>query len=576
MEHDGCFEVRVRNLSPAKKQELEIILHRFASTIHSAQHRSDPTSAASERHQLPKNLDADRKPSPSPSQNAKALDSAYASNSATGITIKTMSGPGGCKNVRKRNQARPVVDRNLDTGLRRIPYTVRPEGNHEASDISKQRVVVERLEQLFIGGKFAKEPQYDRDTPPNPLQPEGRDSEHANGTTLSQVVGSISTIPASNSGPDSRQGYLLQRVDALEACTTPPRKLSTQLDDLDSAQGHSSPHHMRYLPHLGAASPVAGSSFEASHGWVYLNLLVNMAQLHTLYITPEFVRRAIQDISTNLVLSDDGRKVRWQEGIQATATGSESCGLAAADSAAPSARTHQSNIAVQPQQKPEGMSTTGLTAVQNRFTSNNKASQPSREMETPPGRAQATRLHYKPMFVHSRRHLSNFNRKDDESSMVSSNSSSDVDEASVFSHESKSKSDRRNGPMVFFDHDPFFLDLSAGLPAADRVGCPSYTYLTPEPLGHRDSSYGGSRIYEKRLPWPTPANGISPRLTNGRSRDKSPPVLCTYVNSPAVAADGEFSEMRHVPLDASGIGGIQLDDNIIMDIKTEQTPILRA
>ncbi|KAL8735231.1 MAG: hypothetical protein Q9181_002907 [Wetmoreana brouardii] len=551
--HEGCFEVRVQNLSPAKKQELEIILQRFASTLHSAQHRSDAISAASGRHRPPRSLDADCKPSPSPSPDAKALDSAYASNSATGMTIKTKSGPGGCENVPERKRVRPLVDC-------RIPYTLGQEGNHETSDDSKQRVVVERLEQLF------KEPQYDRDTPPNALQLEGRNLEQANGTRkspLPHTVGSISTLPASNSGPDSRQGYLLQEVNAREACTT-------QLDDLDSAQGHSSPHHMRYLPHLGAASPVAGSNSEASHGWVYLNLLINMAQLHTLYITPEFVRRAIQDISINLVLSDDGRKVRWQEGIRATAVGLDgSCDLPAVDDAA------QSSFAVQPQQKPEGMLTTGSTAVQNSSTVNNRASQLSRETGTLSDGARATRLHYKPMFVHSRRHLSNSNRKDDENSIVSSNSSSDADEASVFSHESRSRPDGRNGPMVFFDHDPFFLDLSANIPAADRAGCPSYTYLTPEPLGHRERAYGESRMTEKRLPWPAPANGTSLRLTNGRSRDKSSPVLCTYIDSPAVAPSGGSSGMKHVPLDATGLGGIQLDDNIAIDIKTEQIPTLR-
>jgi hypothetical protein len=50
-------------------------------------------------------------------------------------------------------------------------------------------------------------------------------------------------------------------------------------------------------------------------GYVYLNLLTNMAQLHTMSVTLPFVKQAIRTFSNCLELNEDGTKVRWLTGL---------------------------------------------------------------------------------------------------------------------------------------------------------------------------------------------------------------------------------------------------------------------
>lgn len=50
-------------------------------------------------------------------------------------------------------------------------------------------------------------------------------------------------------------------------------------------------------------------------GYVYLNLLTNMAQLHTMSVTLPFVKQAIRTFPNCLELNEDGTKVRWRTGL---------------------------------------------------------------------------------------------------------------------------------------------------------------------------------------------------------------------------------------------------------------------
>ena len=72
---------------------------------------------------------------------------------------------------------------------------------------------------------------------------------------------------------------------------TPDQRPTRPLDlDLNRAQVPA--ENIEYIKHLGIASPIAEPGAEAGFlkGWVYLNLLVGMAQLHTLNVTLGFIR----------------------------------------------------------------------------------------------------------------------------------------------------------------------------------------------------------------------------------------------------------------------------------------------
>ena len=48
-----------------------------------------------------------------------------------------------------------------------------------------------------------------------------------------------------------------------------------------------------------------------------------MAQLHTINVTPDFVRKAVAEVSDRFELSRDGRKIRWKGGTEGTQMGSD-------------------------------------------------------------------------------------------------------------------------------------------------------------------------------------------------------------------------------------------------------------
>src|SRR6478736_37015 len=82
---------------------------------------------------------------------------------------------------------------------------------------------------------------------------------------------------------------------------------------------------MNYIRHLDLLSPdilpVQQSTQDIhldAEGWVSLNLLYNLAQLHLINVTPDFVRSAVLEVSTRFQLSTDGHKIRWQGGSKDT------------------------------------------------------------------------------------------------------------------------------------------------------------------------------------------------------------------------------------------------------------------
>ena len=83
--------------------------------------------------------------------------------------------------------------------------------------------------------------------------------------------------------------------------------------DLDTGRAQVAEDNMDYIRHLGLDAPsLTDQKEQFTDEWLYLNLLFNMAQLHTLNVTPAFVRGAIAEISTCLELSEDGHRLRWK------------------------------------------------------------------------------------------------------------------------------------------------------------------------------------------------------------------------------------------------------------------------
>lgn len=576
---DGLFEVRVRRLPPGKRRELERILQDFLSTVPSSRERSNARSddlraRASLRRQEPKIAP---KPIQSPSPNMKGLDSAYSSISATGVTASAVEDR---SNTELTKQATSDLGRVMLSDLDRVPQS---NGDYDVSDVAKQKVVVARLEMLFSGREPVEGDMYG---PNMQIESLKRDGPTALATGEPSTTFAEEYPPAASKTTNSVDfGNPAQPTDRPSDF---PAALSQQPligPDLPNANvSRASLDHWHHLRHLGAASPLAGSSPQSSHGWVYLNVLFNMAQLHTLNVTLDFVRQAIHDISENLMLSEDGRKVRWcEERLKNHAEPLPEANDVIMSVSSPqpsppskSKQTGDANQSAAKDQRPHLPTTVA-----------HKTSSYKRRRQL-----QAREFDYKPMFLHTKDRLRQYKNSQQEyqdssyeSDTSSSSSSTTSEELSGLSRGgSKRSNDRRGGPMVFFDHDPFFLDLSADPPVNDEAnGHASYDDpdAKAEPLGsHLPPATESSRIFEKKREWGPSA--ISPRASDeeqsGPSSSSSPP-LEIYGNDPSDEEEEEEEKAQlhhnhhHHLLEASGIGGIQLDDNLVIDVRTAQDAI---
>ncbi|KAI4204306.1 MAG: hypothetical protein LQ350_001286 [Teloschistes chrysophthalmus] len=582
---DGLFEVRVRRLPPGKRRELERILQDFLSTVPSSRERSNARSddlraRASLRRQEQKNAP---KPIQSPSPNMKGLDSAYSSISATGVTASAVDNR---SNAELAKQATSDLGRVMLSDPDRVPHV---KGDHEVSDVARQKVVVARLEMLFSGRESDEASMHGSNTQIETLKLESREGSTAliKGEASTTFVGEHA--PAASETTSSVDfGQSAQAIDRRsDFLAVLPQQLSTDPDLPDSSPSRPSFDHWHHLRHLGAASPVAGSTPQPSDGWVYLNVLVNMAQLHTLNVTLDFVRQAIHDISENLALSEDGRKVRWCEERSKTHPGSTPA--EANDDVAMSLDPPQASPSPQPKQTGDASQSAKdqRPAVAHTTSTYNRRRQ-----------LQAREFDYKPMFLHPKdrrlRHNNNNNNNnsqqqeyqdssyESDTSSSSSSSSTTSEEPSRISRggagSKRSNDRRRGGPMVFFDHDPFFLDLSADPQVYDDANGPRSSYTDPEneaePLGsHLPPTADSSGRYEKKREWAP--DSTSPQ--SAQSSTSSEPPLEIYGNDSMVDVEGEekahLDDDHHV-LEASGIGGIQLDDNLVIDVCTSHSPIV--
>ncbi|KAL8695728.1 MAG: hypothetical protein Q9224_003205 [Gallowayella concinna] len=547
-QHDGLFEVRMHNLPSRKKHELKTVLQDFASDMYEPQSRSAAQYAVSESHSLPPN--SNHQPMPSAPQFTETLDSAYASVSATNVTAQTISAFSERSKIEFYNPVQLESERS-PYSHHRSPLATQ----HDIDDIqdtSKQEVVVKRLEQLFTGGPhdLIKEDLIHKgDVSSDAAKLKDGRNRSMNRITITRAEDGVSSSPKNTV---IREPVPSDRVHGKNTDISAASIQEHVLEHTDESD------HLRYLRQLGVASPIADSSSGYSPEWLYLNLLINMAELHTLNVTPEYVRQAIRINSTRLVLSEDGRKVRWHKNILYPEPSSDNNTFDVA-----SMNGFQSQQAAG--EEPDLRQPPSSPRV-NYFASATRAS--AHRPRDASGKLPPSKLDYKPVFVHRRRLPVEMDwGNDDDGSVESENSSSVDDDASTTSDTSRIRADlRNNGPMIFLNHSPFFLDLSADAPEAGSMENPSYASLILEPLGRRPSRTLVRSEEDEKSPAnfvmaddgagnSTPTRNGSPPLKIYDDEDDDNPTHPPFPGHESPTAD------TVIQLEASGIGGIQLEDN---------------
>ncbi|WKT53937.1 hypothetical protein QSH57_004521 [Fusarium oxysporum f. sp. vasinfectum] len=353
---DKLFEIKVYGLPQKKKRELETILRDLA-----ADHYGSPEASSSQKRKTisPHNRDhiyskARVQRSHAPSSTGSSLrpaDSAYASISAGGESSKM---PFFLPVLPSTKSSKGKVE----DYLRDVPDGLYPQ-HVIMTDEERKSLVVRRLEQFFTGRSNSAD-----GSKMSPLRP-GGSFIMARVVADTQVAGSSSAyqppthetepirearfLPleqqsraweyqchlsahGSASDPEKDNRETEGNGKGLVSSTKPfpplpllPKQRPTRPCDLDPDRAQIPSENMNYTRHLDLLSPdilPGQQSIQDIHldaeGWVSLNLLYNLAQLHLINVTPDFVRSAVLEVSTRFQLSTDGHKIRWQGGSKDT------------------------------------------------------------------------------------------------------------------------------------------------------------------------------------------------------------------------------------------------------------------
>lgn len=512
LQDDKMFEVRIHGLTAHRKRELEETLRSFASSIEESPPKiptviptpikpvvagSGPITrlrkAAVSAIPTTESLSTLGKPSSASTSCSKPGDSAYASMSGqTGISQLHQQDRVNFDSMTRASQAQNSVKSYLHD----IPQSLVPRHSMAMSERSKSELVVRRLEQIFTGRGAASRhhtqcyqqqelshsaAEADRIR----LDPHGRGRQSVReGVREARIADDVdlnieSLSEANLATQQSRQSSNDRRgsnQDTRGSRESSPGQRPTRPLDLDLQRAQIPEENIHYIRHLGLSSPMGNTNADTDDGWIYLNLLISMAQLHTLNVTPEFIKSAVSNVSSRFELSSDSTKVRWLGGTECTrpsSDGADSSDMERVRPAGPGFSTNErgslpnlsSNVDAMDRQEPN----TALPVL----AYESSTDQDTSTKGVPIFLAQANNwanFHYKPLFFHG---VSS--EQDDDSGLVTnSGASSDGIENATGMHsginsgshglrETEVKLRQQNtehGPIIFYHKARFCTDLS--------------------------------------------------------------------------------------------------------------------
>lgn len=621
MKKDKLFEIKFHGLPKRKKRELEAALRDFAAGLEDSTERSSSHHKQSSRRAdiLSGSGSRSKNASSSGSRN-RPVDSAYASMS----TGNTSAGPSiGKQAFRSHSKAN---DQKVENYLRDIPEGLYPR-HMVLTDKDKKRLVVRRLEQLFTGkiqvararGRHStlpvtgnsivsnisttSEPMSQAVAQPPAPQPKSQpritasqaqagtheasreaciqlqDKSAAtkksrlrhNGSSNSNEDRTDSGRNGNDTGSGSGSGNRNTNSSSPGSDDLAEQR-PTRPNDLDPDRTQIPSENMAYIKHLGIRPPELREEEAANlldvapdaKGWVYLNLLCNLAQLHIINVTPSFVRSAVSEISTMFQLSPDGRKIRWRGGMEGTKLSSDG-----SDSARQSVATDDSDDRKY-----------SITRKRQKIGAGTGDSGSSGQKRVKRGKATSSSesFHYKPMFYRNGSSQGQTSLGGTPSSfgpLEDSNGPESRYELSGSGDTSgKSKKRRHDGAIIYYSGAPFCTDLSG-----DPGDLSPTTYMfssgqqttetdgvSAPPAGHRSAS--GSSLSFRPLANPNMKAGmeIDDELGSGLTMDSTDADIELELKW----ADKE-QYLELLPLEPSGLGGVLPDDHFMIFVKTRRS-----
>ncbi|KAI9825177.1 MAG: hypothetical protein M1819_000582 [Sarea resinae] len=600
LENEKLFEVRIHGLPPGKRRELEETLKRFAASLGNDTPRTSSTSKAGDTTLSAANNVAIRKASTSSTSDSRVVDSAYASMSTSGQT------PAGLSSQISRDKPHSILrtaprEPTRQNSLYDIPRGLLPQHPTVMTEKARKKLVVRRLEELFTGKLAAKsghkQPLQQQEISTaaakadrNALEALGRrtslegireariltrSAEAAADQSSSRASESLSHVDSSYSDSSSHE----RSADATPSGGGSPQQRPTRPLDLDPYRAQVPAENIEYIRHLGFSSPPIHSALSSdAGGWVYLNVLTNMAQLHTINVTTDFVKRAVTEYSDQFELSPDAQKLRWKGGQQGTHFSSDSGSPADAESSSSSDERGISSAAagkLLSRQETTGSNDTFETQADSALgpslipgnTSDLQKEKTTQGASAPGGaNGSAKVFDYRPLLFRE----SSSSSLDD---LLSGTDSMDSSAGQAWTDKGTRKS--RDGAIIFYNQAKFCTDLSGDrdLAGPSHGQSIAYNLYTGRPLGQVSSrSKHGSRA----------SSSSGQEISSSRSRQSPDAMDMDHVSqaddyfpfSPHACSTSSNPPEPSTPfkLEASGVGDIRPADNFTLDVHVRHDP----
>ena len=393
------------------------------------------------------------------------------------------------------------------------------------------------------------------------------------GCAESQIDSSSETNRSGQLSRQSTDGEDSRPRDPRASRGVTPDQRPTRPLDLDIHRAQVPSENMEYIRHLGLASPTATveAETESDNGWVFLNLLANIAQLHTLNVTPEFIRQAVADVSTKFELSADGTKVRWQGGSDGTRLSSDS--------------DESDNIGKKFTDTSVPVSKHGILASLPSRAGLEDIREPNSALPLPIIGLPEVGAKRRPVYLGQSNDVDNFQYKplffhgaaseDDDDSTHATNSVSLFDpmenatglnSGSHGVRESEVKlrqQNRENGPIIFYNKARFCTDLSGDSNSAMHDEA-TYCRFTEEPVGclqHLDPE----RLDESESDYVADGNDFRDSMDID--------IGDTIMTRPALDLEdlrssiSDLSALSPIPMEYSGIGNTHPEDNFMVKVQ---------
>lgn len=599
----------MHGLSSGKKRELEATLQHFASSVDgsqdaSASHRKRKPLHQSARDRMYSVSGSMSKHASSPTgSNFRPSDSAYASMSIGANSSGTSLG----RATTTTSSSTKPSDRKTDNGLQDVPEGLYPQ-RMVVTERERKKLVVRRLEQIFTGKLGSRPLQNQQAIPPiinrapAPASSEtvlqGQLTMHQPPSLLTEPAREAMILPQeqrsghsgrkteptdNGSNSNSNGGMELgsnerssgSSNDLSPPMPPPPEQRATRPRDLDPNRLQVPSENMDYIRHLGLTRPELLKEYRKSYqsvpldndGWVYLNLLCSMAQLHMVNVTPKFVRAAVSEFSTRFDLSSDGRKIRWRGGTEGTHFSSD--GSSHNSEKSPSS---DDTDAVKDGRKRRK---TGRSSGDDPRSGNSSKDASKSGLQNG---TSSESFHYKPLFAHQGSPNGLTSMEDTISSLepVGDGIVDDSRYGRSGSGTSGGKKRRRNGAIIYYSGAPFCTDLAGDPVDVSPVlelmstGKDPQRRFAPSPLQRTTS---GSFINYKPLSDEGHLERLSTQMEIDGSDDESD-LIGQDDDTNEIELDISWSKTQQFlefrTLEPCGIGGVLPDDHFIVVVATSR------